>query len=261
MSILWKLHHALRDRLPRRWIKALRSIIETSFDFPWRRVSYSQFGEDAVLTSLLMSEAWLRASREDSSASAIRLDRGFYVDVGAFAPKQYSNTYLFYKAGWRGINIDATPGSMKVFRRVRPRDINLEVAVSDEEREMTFYSWGGPSVCNTLNAEHAAKFEVVIGRPPEKTLLRTRTLGSILDEHLPAGEALTFFSIDAEEHTLEVLRSNDWARYAPRYVIVEIDVDDIDTVRASTTTTFLEGLGYRMRAWVGASVIFHHAPE
>ena len=31
---------------------------------------------------------------------------GFYVDVGCFHPKKHSNTYLLYKRGWSGINID-----------------------------------------------------------------------------------------------------------------------------------------------------------
>ena len=34
---------------------------------------------------------------------------GFFVDVGAFDPIKYSNTYLFYKKGWRGINIEPNP--------------------------------------------------------------------------------------------------------------------------------------------------------
>jgi len=31
---------------------------------------------------------------------------GFYVDVGAYHPLELNNTYLLYKKGWNGINID-----------------------------------------------------------------------------------------------------------------------------------------------------------
>ena len=55
--------------------------------------------------------------------------QGFYVDVGVDHPRRYSNTYFFYKLGWRGVNIDAMPGSMNLFARIRPRDINLECGV------------------------------------------------------------------------------------------------------------------------------------
>ena len=31
---------------------------------------------------------------------------GFYVDVGAHHPLQRNNTYLLFKRGWTGINVD-----------------------------------------------------------------------------------------------------------------------------------------------------------
>ena len=71
---------------------------------------------------------------------------GFYVDVGAHHPMRFSNTHMFYKKGWRGINIDAMPGSMKAFERKRPRDINLEIGVSGKEGEMTFYMFDDPAL-------------------------------------------------------------------------------------------------------------------
>ncbi len=49
--------------------------------------------------------------------------KGFYVDIGAHHPFRYSNTQFFYEKGWRGINIDATPGSMDRFKDFRPEDI------------------------------------------------------------------------------------------------------------------------------------------
>ena len=32
--------------------------------------------------------------------------RGFYIDIGANHPVNYSNTFSLYKSGWRGIGID-----------------------------------------------------------------------------------------------------------------------------------------------------------
>ena len=64
---------------------------------------------------------------------------GFYVDVGAHHPKRFSNTYFFYKKGWYGINIDATPGIMENFKKMRKRDINLNIGISDTTGERDFY--------------------------------------------------------------------------------------------------------------------------
>ena len=64
---------------------------------------------------------------------------GFYIDVGAHHPMRFSNTYLFYKKKWKGIYIDALPGSMKLFNKLRPRDINLELGVGQKEEELNYY--------------------------------------------------------------------------------------------------------------------------
>jgi len=81
--------------------------------------SYSQEGEDMILRRLFENQ-----------------ERGLYVDIGAYHPKKFSNTYFFYRAGWIGINVDAMPGSMKKFRSRRPRDINIEAAISDKREEL-----------------------------------------------------------------------------------------------------------------------------
>ena len=54
--------------------------------------SYSQEGEDILLSRIFRNQK-----------------KGFYVDIGAHHPTRFSNTYYFYKLGWRGINIDAIP--------------------------------------------------------------------------------------------------------------------------------------------------------
>ena len=79
----------------------------------YSNISYSLQGEDMVLKELFADK-----------------NQGFYVDVGAHHPFRFSNTYLFYKKGWRGINIDAMPRSMELFDKFRPRDINIECGVA-----------------------------------------------------------------------------------------------------------------------------------
>ena len=66
---------------------------------PWINYSYSQEGEDMIL-----KESYLKI-------------KVVFIDVGAHHPKRFSNTYLLYRKGWKGINIDALPGSMKLFNK------------------------------------------------------------------------------------------------------------------------------------------------
>ena len=57
--------------------------------------SYAQEGEDLIINRMIYG----------------KIDQGFFVDVGAHHPKRFSNTYFFYKKGWKGISIEARPGS------------------------------------------------------------------------------------------------------------------------------------------------------
>ena len=53
------------------------------------------------------------------------VERGFYIDVGACAPEEWSVTKAFYDRGWRGINIEPDPGYHRQLLAARTRDINL----------------------------------------------------------------------------------------------------------------------------------------
>ncbi len=166
--------------------------------------SYAQEGEDLILQRLLDNQG-----------------QGFYVDVGAHHPKRFSNTYLLYKRGWSGINIDATPGSMRAFGRQRPRDINLEIAVANNPATLTFYIFDDPAL-NTFDEALAHDRNATTAfRIVDQKRIPTRRLRDILAEYLPADRSIDVLSIDAEGFDFDVLQSNDWEKFRPRYVLVE----------------------------------------
>jgi len=45
------------------------------------------------------------------------LNNGIYIDVGCNHPIKFNNTYLLYKRGWKGINIDFDSQSIKEFKK------------------------------------------------------------------------------------------------------------------------------------------------
>jgi len=172
-----------------------------------RRLSYSQEGEDLILAALFDLQFSKTA--------------GFYVDVGAHHPKLLSNTFLFYKNGWSGINIDAMPGSMLAFQRERPRDINIEAAVGEADKALTFYEFDPPTLsgfCRDRVPMGYFGWKIVRERQ-----LTTMTLAHLLEHHLPPGKPIDFLTVDVEGFDLQVLKSNDWARFRPAVVLVEDD--------------------------------------
>ena len=82
---------------------------------------------------------------------------GFYVDVGAYHPLELSNTYLLYKRGWNGINIDINSFSIDYFDYLRPEDVNINIAVSNKNAIKTIYYQKSKSPLNTLKFQQAKK--------------------------------------------------------------------------------------------------------
>jgi FkbM family methyltransferase len=169
---------------------------------------------------------------------------GFYVDVGAFHPTLHSNTYFFYLNGWRGINVEARPGSKALFDKVRPRDVNLEVGVSRERGSLTYYFIGEDSTMNSFSPDFLREIKMlehVRSQIPVPTL----PLVEILERHLPPGQAIDFMNVDVEGHDFEVLESNDWKQFRPRIIVVE---DESLDPRESQIVRMMNEHGYELCA-------------
>ena len=68
-------------------------------------------------------------------------NNGFYVDVGCQHPIKNNNTYLLYKRGWSGVNIDLDSVNIELFNFFRRNDNNVNAAVSDkiEDAKLFYY--------------------------------------------------------------------------------------------------------------------------
>ncbi|RTL55839.1 MAG: FkbM family methyltransferase [Sphingobacteriales bacterium] len=169
------------------------------------KVAYSQEGEDLILLRLFP-----------------KITKGFYIDIGAHHPFRFSNTYIFYKRKWRGINIDPRPGAKKLFDKYRPDDINLDIGISESESVMKYYMFSDPAI-NTFSEEQAQK---IISEGKYKFLkvkdIPTYPLSTILDKFISNKNLIIdFMTIDVEGFDLEVLKSNNWDLYRPKFILVE----------------------------------------
>lgn len=203
--------------------------------FPSFYSSHSQFGEDMLLRSLFNNK------RE-----------GFYVDIGAHHPVYYSNTYHFYLKGWRGINVDAAPGSMDKFKSLRCKDKNIEACLGPENGvEIDFYLFEKAAL-NTFDKEMAEKAKQ---NSPLLAVekLKTRTLEDLLDHHLPQGQKIDFLSVDVEGLDEMILKSNNWNKYAPEVVLFEDHNLKLDNLGDSAIVRFLQSHNYEIVGKTGPS--------
>lgn len=223
-----------------RWLIRLLKRIRDCFqwdEFQFR--TWSQEGEDLILHRLFEGQA-----------------SGSYVDVGAHHPMRFSNTYKFYRMGWSGVNIDAQPGSMKLFRRLRPRDINIESGVHEVPGEMQYFVFNEPalngfskelSVARDIDDTH---YKII-----EEIPVSVRPLGEILTE-LDFESEIDFLSVDVEGLDLPVLRSNNWVKFKPKVVLAEIRNSSINDLANDATAQYMAELGYSIFAKTFNTVIF-----
>lgn len=216
------------------FIEAISKKIEVSSELynnkEYYFLSYSQNGEDSFCRRYFQTHS---------------VTNGCYVDIGAHHPFRYSNTYALYKLGWRGINIDAMPGSMVLFEKYRRGDINLEVGVGKDKGTMPFYIFEEPAL-NTFDEVTANEYMRGRWKLKEKTNVSIERMEDILDQYLKSS-TIDFLSIDAEGVELDILSSNNWERYRPRLIACEIlNYDSVLEISNDKVSQFLCGQGYKI---------------
>lgn len=198
------------------------------------RLSFATHGEDLILQELL-----LRMHH--------RVEIGFYVDVGAFHPWQFSNTADLYRRGWSGIAVEPNPYMAALFRDERPRDVVVEAAISSRSGSGTLYSFGEWASSSTLDPQWAESVTRTQGvEVAEERTVATLTLVDLFERYLPEGRGIDFLSVDVEGLDLAVLESNDWTRFRPVVVAVEEYEMDLQNPGASLVNRLLVPHGYRL---------------
>lgn len=191
------------------------------------KVSFSQEGEDRILEHIFKGKK-----------------EGFYIDIGANNPTKFNNTYLFYLKGWRGINIEPNPDFIPFFKQLRPGDTNLNVGISDKEESLNYYVFDEPGV-NTFSTDRKLYLTTKTHFKLIKTLkIKCFPLRKILNDNLSENQEIDFMSIDTEGFDLKILKSNDWSKFIPKYVLVEEHHKPIKELINSEITQFLNEKGY-----------------
>ena len=77
--------------------------------------------------------------------------------------------------------------------------------------------------------------------------IEIKTLAELLEMHLPKDQQIDFMDIDVEGLDLQVVQSNDWDRFRPRYLLVESDPQmSIREIENLEIAKYLESVNYEM---------------
>lgn len=167
---------------------------------------------------------------------------GTYIDVGAYDPYRFSNTFWAYNIGWRGINIDANPDTIELFNNVRKNDINICCGISNTEEELDYYRFNESGV-NTFNKERICQVISKMGfKPLDSIKVKTRRLDSIFEEY--GISYADFIDIDVETMEYEVLNTIDFSKISFGCILVEqLGLSLVDVIE-SDICILLEKNGY-----------------
>ena len=164
--------------------------------------TYSLFGEDLVALKFFKNEK-----------------KGFYVDIGCYHPTHINNTYLLYKKGWNGINIDVSQFSIDLFKFMRPDDLNYKCAVSETNKKVNLYYQKEHSQLTSINKLTAKKF--IKGRLKKK-IINSYSLEEILSWGKYKDYEIDFLDVDVEGADLQVLKGLNFSKRKPKLICVEI---------------------------------------
>ena len=174
--------------------------------------------------------------------------KGFYIDVGCYHPIHRNNTFLLYKKGWRGINIDIHKFSIELFSYLRPEDYNYNLAVSNKDEVINMYYQKELSQISTIEKRQADK---IFQGNIKKSKIDSLTLDSVLKKTKLDDIKIDLLDIDVEGADLKVLEGFSLEKFKPKLICVEIHEKEI---RKSKIFIHLTNSNYEL-VWSG---IFSH---
>jgi FkbM family methyltransferase len=190
-----------------------------------------------------------------------KVEKGFFIDLGCNHPIKFNNTYLLYKRGWRGINIDLDPKNIRLFDLERPNEINICKCVSSDNSEKDLFFFHSGSPINSLEkktTKDKSNFSL--------KKIETFTLNSILEDYKI--QHIDYFNLDVEGHELDVLNNFNIQKYKPKVISVEfIDFqmnelefrnNNIDRILKSELYKYFTSNNYHFVNWTHADLIFVH---
>ena len=195
-----------------------------------------------------------------------KITNGIYIDIGCNHPIKFNNTYLLYKRGWKGINIDLDKKSISEFNLLRSKDYNLRALISDEddkEKEIFFYHERSAinTVSKNLITHRKTKIEDI-----KIIKEKTTTLNKVIDNSPFRNQKINLMSIDIEDHEYEALKNFDFNKYAIDCIVAEchdLEQEKLEIYNQSIEKVISHKLyklqlenNYKLINWVNSDLIF-----
>ena len=204
------------------------------------RLAYSHWGVDLIIIKLLNPK-----------------NKGIYIDVGCHHPFLNNHSYLLYKSGWEGINIDIDYNSIDMFNFFRKSDVNIQTAVTDHKGEVDLFFYHNRAAKNTISKEFGSDAK-------EQKKINSDTLNNIIENSKFKNSKIDFVSIDVEGNEMNVLNGFNLKKYKPKLILLEFILPnkkefyekDINEITNSEVYKFLIKKEYKLINWNHDDLLF-----
>ena len=146
-----------------------------------------------------------------------KIKKGVYLDIGCYHPIKESNTALLYKNGWKGINVDISEESIKMFNIFRPKDLNLNLGISTRNGYQKAYFEKAISTLSSLDGTY-------LGKQGRENLIVTKvkvmTIKSLRKKYKI--DKLDFLKIDCENIDMSIIMNSSLKDLDSNYLCLEI---------------------------------------
>jgi len=169
----------------------------------WIMETYAQYGEDIIIEAIL--KAFLSRNTQKQYSFT-------YIEIGANHPISTNSSYLFYKKyNASGILIEANPELISELKRVRPRDLILNYAISNNDSDQVEFYISKDTEISSLNEEFVKAWDKEKAKNIKK--VKNKRINSILE--LAKNVDLLYLSIDVEGLDLNLIKDIDYEKYCP----------------------------------------------
>ena len=189
---------------------------------------YAEFAEDVMINRIFNN-----------------ISSGFYVDIGAYHPFKGSLTYNLYKRGWKGINIDLSRTSIDLFNIARPKDININCAISNSSGDTYYFENSPINQQNSLIPQKEGQKKIKINSYKLEDILTSNNV-----------QKVDYINIDTEGNELEILEGINFEKINPYLFTIEENSFFMKNNSKLAKIKFMNEKDYELINIIGVTMFF-----
>lgn len=171
--------------------------------------------------------------------------KGVIIEVGAYDPKQLSNSYHFEQNGWKAFCVEPNPYCIERFMKAN-RSV-IPYAVSDKNQDNVDFTvvtgfiepgWMAGFSALTLDPELMVRFPGGV-KATEVVKVSTRTLDSLIEQY-NIGDSIDILSLDIEGGEWNALQGFNLSKYKPKLILLE------NHFNTNGISEYIQSFGYKL---------------